>query len=150
MARKSSGNCYSRGRSSNLENKPNNNSLDTWLRLAGHVIRIFVQIHYHWRHRCGQVLSVAPVHRQEVPARPRSYYWSGVWCPYDHNWWKANQITNLGHSKPLTLFNSIKMLIPVHRLGKNHFALLHVLIIVELLVRCLYMTSQGKYLSLLY
>lgn len=36
--------------------------------------------------RCGKVLPVAAVYRQEVPACPWPDNWSWVWSSHDHHW----------------------------------------------------------------
>ncbi len=56
------------------------------------------QVHHHRRHRCGQVVPSAAVHRQALPAGPRPHHWRGVWCADDHDRQQADQAADLGYS----------------------------------------------------
>jgi hypothetical protein len=39
-------------------------------------LRVLVQIHYYWRHRCWKIMPPPPVHGQAIPASARPHHWS--------------------------------------------------------------------------
>lgn len=55
-----------------------------------------LNLNFLFHDRSWKIMSAIAVYRQTLPACSRSYDWCWVWCTNDNDWWKTDQIANLG------------------------------------------------------